>query len=147
MIQTYARTRVSREPGTVTVRATGAKAQLVLTGEIDVSLNTELYDAVAELEALGRPIEVHTRDVTYVDSSLMALLANIAHRCDHPISLVDPPPLVRYLLQVAELDDVVEIVKRRPDPRPAIDQIEGRTLLRARVRCSCSACSIATAPA
>ena len=129
-----------RGTGTVTVLATGAGARLVLTGEVDVGMNAELHAAVAELEMLQMPIEVHTRDVTYVDSSVMAVLARLAYRCEQPIRLVDPPALVRYLVLVAELDDVVEIVTRRVPPDQPDEEIEARTLLRAQDRCSCAAC-------
>lgn len=128
-----------RGSGTVRVRVTDAGARLLLTGEIDVSMNAELYAAVSELEDLGMPIEVHTSEVTFIDSSVMAFLASLVRRCDQPIRLVDPPALVRYLLRVAELEDVVEIVDRHPGPGSSSVEVDG-TAFRARDACSCSAC-------
>lgn len=119
---------------------TDVGALLLLTGEIDVSMNAELYAAVSELEELGRPIEVHTRDVTFIDSSVIAFLASLVRRCGQPITLVDPPALVRYLLRVADLEDVMEIIDRRPGPGSSSVEVDGTALLRAREACSCSAC-------
>ena len=127
--------------GTVTVRTTGAGARLVLTGEVDLGMNAELHAAVAELETLGMPIEVHSRDVTYIDSSVMAILARLAHRCEQPIRLIDPPALVRYLVLVAELDEVLEVViTRRVAPEQLGEAVDSRALRRRQDECSCSAC-------
>jgi ABC-type transporter Mla MlaB component len=132
--------RIDRRTGTVTVLATGVGARLVLTGEVDVSMNSQLYAAAAELEKLGMPIEVHTRDVTYTDSSVMAILARLAHRCEHRIKVVDPPPLVRFLLLVAQLEDAVDVVSRRPAPKQLGDEVGRELLRRPDERCSCAAC-------
>ena len=139
------RARTDPGTGTVSVLATDARAQLVLTGEIDISMNSELFAAMTELEQLGLPIEVDARDVTYVDSSVMAFLASLALRCERPISLVDPPALVRYLVQVAELDDVVDVITRHEDREPSSGELEGEALLRAREGCTCAVCRVAPA--
>ncbi|WP_156252450.1 STAS domain-containing protein [Pseudactinotalea terrae] len=126
--------------GTVTVLAAGAGARLVLTGEIDLGMNTELRAAVAELDKLEMPVEVHTRDVTYMDSSVMAIIARLAHGSDASVTLVDPPPLVRFLVLVAELDDVVQLVTRLTEPSESLDQLDSRVLQRWHDSCQCSAC-------
>lgn len=137
-----ARTAGNRQhrSGTVTVLATGAGARLVLTGEVDLGMNSELNAAVAELEKLQMPIEVHTRDVTYMDSSVMAIIARLANRSTRPITMVDPPALVRFLVLVAELDDVVEVVARRMAPEQLEDDLDRRILRRWHDGCLCSAC-------
>ncbi|GAB2613113.1 STAS domain-containing protein [Pseudactinotalea suaedae] len=136
----HERARADRATGTVSVLAPGAQAELVLTGEIDISMNSELVAALAELEQLGLPIEVHTRDVTSIDSSVIAFLASLALRCEQPITLVDPPALVRYLVQVAELGDVVEVVTRREEPARSSEKLAGDAVLRSREDCTCAVC-------
>lgn len=126
--------------GTVTVLVAGTGARLVLTGEIDLGMNTELRAAVAELDKLEMPVEVHTRDVTYMDSSVMAIIARLAHGSDASVILVDPPPLVRFLVLVAELDDVVQVVTRLTEPSESLDQLDSRVLQRWHDSCQCSAC-------
>ncbi|GAB2619402.1 hypothetical protein GCM10027067_34130 [Pseudactinotalea suaedae] len=120
--------------------ATGAGARLVLTGEVDIGMNAELHAAVTELEQLGMPVEVHTRDVTYIDTSVMAILARLASRNDQRITLVDPPALVQFLLLVAQLEDVVDIVTRRGTPSRTGDGLDTEQVRRAS-RCTCSFCS------
>jgi len=124
----------------VTVLATGAGARLVLTGEVDIGMNAKLNAAVAELEQLGMPVEVHTRDVTYLDTSVMAILARLASRSEQRITLVDPPALVRFLMLVAQLEDVVDIITRRGTPSRTDDELDMNQVRRAG-RCTCSFCS------
>lgn len=91
------------------------RTRLVLSGEIDVALTNELTEAVTDAEAAGLPVEVDARHVTFMDSSGIALLARLARRTPGRLSLIKPPDVVRFLLEVTRIGDLVDVVDSEPD--------------------------------
>src|SRR5690625_7515011 len=87
------------------------RTRRVLSGEIDVALSSELTEAVNEAEASALPVEIDARNVTFMDSSGVALLARLAHRTPGPLVMIQPPDVVRLLLEITRLGDDVNIVE------------------------------------
>ena len=110
----------SPETGTASVMVAQGRTRLVLSGEIDVALSSELTEAVSEAESSRNPVEIDARHVTFMDSSGVALLARLAHRTPGPLTMIKPPDVVRFLLDITRLGDVVTIVEEDPGfPEPA----------------------------
>jgi len=110
----------SDDTGTASVMVAQGRTRLVLSGEIDVALSSELTEAVSEAEASRNPVEIDARHVTFMDSSGVALLARLAHRTPGPLTMIKPPDVVRFLLDITRLGDVVTIVEEDPGfPEPS----------------------------
>lgn len=102
------------ESGSVHLMVSAVRTRLVLSGEIDVALSAELTEAVAEAEQAGTPVEIDARHVTFMDSSGVALLARLAHRAPGRLTIIQPPDVVRFLLEVTRIGDVVDVVEDDP---------------------------------
>lgn len=101
--------RTSAEPpGWIDVATDVLRTRLVLGGEVDIRLSGKLTDAVSYAIALGRPVDVDSRAVTIVDSSLMGQIARLANAVE--VRLVAPPALVADLLLITQLGDMVSVV-------------------------------------
>lgn len=94
--------------GWVRLRRTDGLVRLELGGEVDALMEHALEQAVTEARTRDLPVEVHTRAVTFMDSLALTSLARLAVG-EHTAVFVDPPDLVRFLLEVTRLGDVVEI--------------------------------------
>lgn len=124
-------------------------------------MNRRLTAVVEEVLELGRPLEVHTAEVTYMDSAAIAALALLATRLPSRVRMIDPPALVLFLLEATQLNELVDIIDtqsltgtdaRGPDDRRGHDG--GRSgdghavaeMLRTRTTgCRCSACAASQA--
>lgn len=112
-------TGARREPdgaGSVHTLLNPDRTRLVLSGEIDVALSEELTEAVTDAEAAGLPVEVDARHVTFMDSSGIALLARLANRTPGRLNLIQPPDVVRFLLDVTRIGDLVDVIDTEPAP-------------------------------
>jgi len=96
---------------TVAVGSDALGTLLTLTGEIDVSAAPHLADAVARAERAAHRTSVDASGITFMDSSGIALLARLATRTPGPLRIIDPPEVVRFLLDVTRIGDMVEIVQ------------------------------------
>ena len=104
--------------GTASVMVAQGRTRLVLSGEIDVALSSELSEAVAEAEASRNPVEIDARHVTFMDSSGVAFLARLATRSPQPVRIVRVPENVRFLLEVTRIGELLEIDDPAPAGRP-----------------------------
>ncbi|UNX54598.1 STAS domain-containing protein [Georgenia sp. TF02-10] len=102
------------EAGSVHVMVSATRTRLVLSGEIDVTLEADLADAVADAERADQPVEVDARHVTFMDSSGVTVLARLAHRCPGRLALIQPPDVVRFLLEVTRIGEVVDVLDEDP---------------------------------
>lgn len=89
------------------------RARIVLTGELDEASCPELTTAIATIP-LDSPVEVDTRGVTFMDSSVVAALARLATESAGPLLFLQPPALVRFLLDVTRVADFVTILDEDP---------------------------------
>lgn|GEM_PF-4672690 len=107
--------------GSVTVRFAGRRARLHLAGEVDSSMNPELAPVAVELAQRGLPVDVDTRAVTFMDSTVIALVAHLANQLPARVSFIDPPEHVRFLLQITQVEDLVEIIEAVDDEPGRVD--------------------------
>ena len=96
--------------GSVTLHASPDRARLILRGELDMLMKTELLDAVHEAVLHDVPVEVDVRDVTFMDSSVLAALSRLIQASSHRPTFISPPPVVRFLLDVTRIGELVDIV-------------------------------------
>jgi anti-anti-sigma factor len=89
-------------------------ARLVLTGEIDVALRAEITELMEEALRTGLRVEVDARGVTFMDSSGVSLIARLATRTPQRLVVVDPPEVVRFLLEVTRIEQLVDVVGPGP---------------------------------
>ena len=104
----------SGEVGSVHVMVGPVQTRVVLSGEIDAGIAPELRDAAADAEAAGRPVEVDARHVRFMDSSGVTLLARLAARTPGRLRLIQPPDVVRFLLEVTRIRDLIDVVDGDP---------------------------------
>jgi anti-anti-sigma factor len=103
------------------------RTRLVLSGEVDATLGAELSEAVTDAERVGLPVEIDARHVTFMDSSGVSMLARLAHRTPGRLTLIQPPDVVRFLLEVTRIGEVVDVLdsdpgfpaESAPEPDPA----------------------------
>ncbi|GAA4415348.1 hypothetical protein GCM10023169_01580 [Georgenia halophila] len=111
-------------PGSVAVLTTDSGVRLVLSGQVDAGMNTELVEAVHEATRIGLPVDVDTRTVTFMDSTVIALMAHMVNRLAHPVRFIEPPEVVRFLLDLTHIDEVVDVVDEEEvssEPRSSSD--------------------------
>ena len=115
------------ETGSVHVMVAPTRTRIVLCGEIDAALTAELQEAASDAEAARRPVEVDARRVTFMDSSGFTLLARLAHRGPARLRIIEPPDVVRFLLDVTLIREYVDVVEVDPgfdddphDPVPSL---------------------------
>ena len=115
---------VAAESGSVHVMVSPSRTRLVLSGEIDVALSGELTEAVSDAERASLPVEIDARHVTFMDSSGVSMLARLAHRTPGRLTMIEPPDVVRFLLEVTligEVVDVLDVDPGFPDDPPGDD--------------------------
>ncbi len=99
------------EPGAVHVIVGTDSTRIVLSGEVDADLGTELQEATAEAEQIGLPIEVDAHHVTFMDSSGVAFLARLSIRSQHRVRMIRVPPHVKFLLDVTRIGELLDVVE------------------------------------
>lgn len=105
---------MSEPIGSVTVRTSPTRSRLVLAGEVDMSLADELSAAVDTVLALGLPVDVDVRQVTFIDSSGLSKLVRLATSAvSHP-RLIEPPDFMTFLLEVTRVHEVMDVVDKDP---------------------------------
>ncbi len=104
----------TRGPGSLSVLRAPSRTRLVLAGDVDITLNGTLNDAVELAVQLAQPVEVDARDVTFMDSAVVAMLARLAYRLPHRLQIIQPPDLVRFLLDVTQLGEIVDVLDEDP---------------------------------
>ncbi len=110
------------DPASVHVIVGSTRARVVLSGEIDADIGTELGEAIAHAEKSGLPVEIDAHHVTFMDSSGVAFLARLASRSPNKVRVLRAPPTVRFLLEVTRIGELLEIV----DDDPGFDDIDDR---------------------
>lgn len=98
-----------REPGGVHVLTTGDHVRVVLAGDVDAALAPELLEAAAEVVAADLPVQVDTRNVTFMDSSGVAFLARLAGGSKTPPVVLDPPDHVQFLLEITAIGKMLDL--------------------------------------
>ena len=84
--------KVSCDPG---------RAELVVSGEIDMACATEFLDAVRSIRADG-PLCLRMTDVSFMDSSGIRALLTLA-RENGPVHILSPTPQVRRVIAILDV--------------------------------------------
>ncbi|KAE8765296.1 STAS domain-containing protein [Georgenia thermotolerans] len=100
--------------GSVHLLAAADTTRLVLAGDLDISCSAELRQAISEAVDRGKPVQVDARHVRFMDSSAVAMLAYLAHRSSSRLTMIQPPDVVRFLLEVTNVGSAVEVVEVDP---------------------------------
>lgn len=102
--------------GEASVVATGERTRLILAGDIDLQMVSELNEAIDECERRAAPLDIDMRNVTFMDSAGIATFARmISGECPvMPIRLIKAPRVVRYLFEVTGLAASVEMLEEDP---------------------------------
>ena len=116
--------------GSVEVFLEADRSRLVLRGEVDASMNSQVAGAFMEGARRGLPADVDTRGTTFVDSTLIAAVAHLSRKLPAGVTVVDPPDQVRFLLEISEVDQMVTvtdaaIVSADDVPDLAAEVVEG----------------------
>ena len=116
-------TTAGAETGSVHVMVSPTRTRIVLSGEVDVGLASELTEAVSDAERAGLPVEIDARHITFMDSSGVTMLARLAHRTPGRLAMIQPPDVVRFLLEVTRIGELIDVLDTDPgfpeDPRPS----------------------------
>ncbi len=96
--------------GSVRLSPTPDVVRVVLAGEMDIAMSRELMDALRTAERYTSPIEVDTQAVRFVDSAVIAAFATVAYRHPGRLRFVNPSEPVRFLLDLTQLTEIVELV-------------------------------------
>lgn len=86
--------------------------RLVVAGDLDAESARELAGTFQEAVLAGNPVHVDTRNLGFVDSSGLALLARLAGSV--PVSLIGPPENLRFLLDLTHLGERVHVLDTDP---------------------------------
>lgn len=100
--------------GSAAVLTADGRTRLVLAGEVDAGMDEELATCTTEITRLGAPLDVDVRNVTFMDSSVLAVIARLTQRLNAPVRVIGPSESVRFLLDLTHLSDVVEIHDEDP---------------------------------
>lgn len=103
------------DPGSVHVLFEAGSTRVVLTGEIDAELGPDLLEAADDALSSSHPIEVDSRQVTFMDSTGVAFLARLASRATRRVRLLDPPDLVGFLIETTRIASLLDVVHRDQD--------------------------------
>ncbi|HLS25454.1 MAG TPA: STAS domain-containing protein [Beutenbergiaceae bacterium] len=104
----------SGNPGSVAVLTSADRSRLVLAGEIDITVESDLAEAVSELLSRGLPVDIDARNVNFMDSSALSGIARLSSQLGHRPRLISPPESVLFLLTVTRVLDDVEILDQDP---------------------------------
>lgn len=114
-------------PGTVQLFCSSRHSRLVLSGDLDEQVARELGAAVNEAVAAGRPVQVDARQVRFMNSSALAMLARLAQRCEARPVVISPPEILRFLLEVTRVGELVSVAEEDPgfEAPPAAAELTG----------------------
>jgi anti-anti-sigma factor len=106
--------RRAHEVGWVSLLASETQTRLVLAGELDESVTRDLAEAVDLAVRRELPVDIDARNVTFMDSSSVATLTRLAARLPSRPRLIEPPELLRFLLEVTKLDEAMDVLEEDP---------------------------------
>jgi len=93
------------------VRVSGEHAKIVLSGDVDLQTTADLKSEIQSISGVGR-LEIEAGDVTYIDSSGIAVLLLARQHCAQGNITLWLPTIsdaVHRVLQIARLDTMLPI--------------------------------------
>jgi anti-anti-sigma factor len=80
---------------------------VTISGDLDILGVGDVDDRLRDLlERPVTPVKVDLTEVTFIDSSGIAMLLKVANRFG-PVRLVDPSPMVRQIIDVTGLTEIL----------------------------------------
>jgi anti-sigma B factor antagonist len=110
-----ARFSVTRSEG----KTTGPTLTLVVAGQVDMAVSPRLWEEMRKPLAAKEPLRVVLKDVTYIDSSGIAVLVQgykLARKSSVSFVLVEPSAAVAAVLDLANLRELFSIEDARKPP-------------------------------
>ncbi|MCM3661536.1 STAS domain-containing protein [Georgenia satyanarayanai] len=98
--------------GTAAVLFSAARVRLALAGEVDLMCLAEVEEACRDAKSYDLPIDLDVRNITFMDSSVLALIFTLA--VASPVRVIGPNELVRFLFDVTGLSTRVEMLDEDP---------------------------------
>jgi anti-sigma B factor antagonist len=103
-----------RDPLDIEVQSSAERTLVTLSGELDASTASSLYDKLSDLEVLDtRHVVLDLAKVTFMDSTGLAVIVTEHKRLRHydgTLTIFSPPSSVRRLFEITGLTSVLDIV-------------------------------------
>jgi anti-sigma B factor antagonist len=103
-----------RTPLKIEIESTEARTLVTLSGELDASTASALYDKLSELEVQDtHNVVLDLAQVTFMDSTGLAVVVTEHKRLRHSagtLTIFAPPSSVRRLFEITGLTTVLDIV-------------------------------------
>jgi len=116
----------SGNPASYRVEREQSCAVVVATGEIDLHTAPGLRRALAVAVALSGHVVVDLTEVSFMDSTGLAVVLRARGRGGQPsVSLVQPPRMLRRVLHLTGLSDVLPVYRTRQNAIDRTDREHG----------------------
>lgn len=102
--------QTSSASSTFDLRVDGVEAYFVFTGDIDSTLVESFTISTLNLPANLELVVLDATAVTFIDSRAVRVLIDLAKRFSGRVVILDPPPTLKFLLEVTAVADLVSIV-------------------------------------
>jgi anti-sigma B factor antagonist len=103
-----------RDPLDIEVQTSEQRTLVTLSGELDASTASSLYDKLSELEVQdAHNVVLDLAKVTFMDSTGLAVIVTEHKRLRHSdgtLTIFSPPSSVRRLFEITGLTTVLDIV-------------------------------------
>lgn len=98
--------------GTAAVLSSPTRVRVVLAGELDLAVRSDIEEACRDARGYRLPIDLDVRNVTFMDSSIVVLIYALA--ASSPLRVIAPTELVQFLFDVTGLATQVEMLDEDP---------------------------------
>lgn len=103
----------SGEPGAaptpVRVEQPADATRIVLAGDVDAESEPDLTRVGDDALSRGLPIMIDCSAVTFMDSTGVAFLALLASSADTSVTVLDPPDIVRFLIDTTGIGPMLHV--------------------------------------
>jgi anti-sigma B factor antagonist len=103
-----------RDPLEIEIQNSDERTLVTLSGELDASTASFLYDKLSDLEVEDvNHVVLDLAKVTFMDSTGLGVIVTEHKRLQHSegtLTIFSPPSSVRRLFEITGLDDVLDIV-------------------------------------
>lgn len=94
-------------------------ALVTLRGEVDLEVRPYFRRVLESLRRFNGDITIDAQDVTFIDSSGIAVLGEIANEHPGRVIVLNAPPTMMFILEITALTDAVRIVKTEASAQSA----------------------------
>jgi anti-anti-sigma factor len=103
-----------RDPLEIEIQNSGERTLVTLSGELDASTASFLYDKLSDLEVENvQHVVLDLAQVTFMDSTGLGVIMTEHKRLQHSegsLTIFAPPSSVRRLFEITGLDGVLDVV-------------------------------------